>query len=574
MTHPLARAIENPNAETRHATVQLHNVNSSVGSAYLMFQYAAILQRFWGVWSEMETVDIRKCLIVVGAVCGLVLASACSQEPTPSERVADSLLIDNVRIVDGTGAAAFTGAVRITGERIAAVGNLESTSGDTVIDGRGLVLAPGFIDTHSHGDDDVLDHPDALPAVSQGITTIVGGQDGGSSLPLSEFFAVVEASPATVNVASYSGHNTLRARVMGEDFRREATETEIAAMTSLLEEDLASGALGLSTGLEYEPGIHSATAEVMALARVTAAAGGRYISHVRSEDRWFEAALDEIIEIGRVTGMPVQVSHIKLAMKRLWGETPRILEKLDAARAEGVNITADLYPYEYWQSNLMVLLPERDYTDRAAIAEALDQIAPPDGLWITGYEPDPSLIGKTLTQIANEREVDAVTAFQQLAESVDRDGEASGGDTVSIIGTSMIEDDIRQLLLWPHTNVCTDGAFEDLHPRARGAFTRVLGRYVREQGLLGLEEAVHKMTGLAAAHMGFGDRGVIRAGAIADLVLFDPETVIDHATPEASDRLSEGIDTVWVAGTQVFADGAATAARPGKVIRRARPPQP
>jgi N-acyl-D-amino-acid deacylase len=294
---------------------------------------------------------------------------------------------------------------------------------------------------------------------------------------------------------------------------------------------------------------------------------------VRSEDRWFEAALDEIIEIGRVTGMPVQVSHVKLAMKRLWGETPRILANLDAARAEGVNITADLYPYEYWQSNLMVLLPERDYTDRAAIAEALDQIAPPDGLWITDYEPDPSLIGKTLTQIANEREVDAVTAFQQLAKSVDRNGKA-GSDTVSIIGTSMVEDDIRQLLLWPHTNVCTDGAFEDLHPRARGAFTRVLGRYVREQGLLALEEAVHKMTGLAAAHMGFEDRGTIRAGAVADLVLFDPETVIDHATPEASDRLSEGIDTVWVAGTKVFADGTTTAARPGKVIRRARPPQP
>jgi len=522
----------------------------------------------------MHNAGFMERLSAAAALCGLLLSIACSPDQASTGPTRDSLLIDNVRIVDGTGDDAFAGAVRITGEHIAAVGDLEPAPGDTVIDGGGRVLAPGFIDTHSHGDDDLLEHPDALPAVSQGITTIVGGQDGGSFLPLADFFAGVEASPATVNVASYAGHNTIRARVMGEDFRREATAAEVAEMTVLLEDDLASGALGLSTGLEYEPGIHSSTAEVLALARVTADAGGRYISHVRSEDRWFEAALDEIIEIGRVTGMPVQVSHLKLAMKRLWGETPRILAKLDAARAAGVDITADLYPYEYWQSNLMVLLPERDYTDRAAIAEALDQIAPPDGLWITGYEPDPSLIGKTLTEIANQREVDAVTAFQQLAESVDRNGEASGSDTVSIIGTSMVEEDIRQLLLWSHTNVCTDGAFEDLHPRARGAFTRILGRYVREQGLLSLEQAVHKMSGLAAEHMGFADRGVIRTGAIADLVLFDPQTVIDHATPEASDRLSEGIVTVWVAGTPVFDNGATTEARPGKVLRRMTPPQP
>lgn len=520
----------------------------------------------------MQTAGIG--LIAASLSCGLMLSSACSPDQAPTKPAADSLLIDNVRIVDGTGADAFAGAVRITGERITAVGDLEPAPNDLAIDGGGLVLAPGFIDTHSHGDDDVFDHPDALPAISQGITTIVGGQDGGSALPLADFFARLEANPASINVASYSGHNTIRAQVMGEEFRREATDDEIEEMTTLLEADLAAGALGLSTGLEYEPGIHSATTEVMALARVAAAAGGRYISHVRSEDRWFEAALDEIIEIGRITGMPVQVSHIKLAMKRLWGETPRILAKLDAARAAGVDITADLYPYEYWQSNLMVLLPERDYGDRAAIAEALDQIAPPDGLWITGYDPDPSLIGKTLTEIANEREVDAVTAFQQLAGSVDRNLEAAGGDTVSIIGTSMVEDDIRGLLLWPHTNICTDGAFEDLHPRARGAFTRILGRYVREQKLLSLEAAVHKMTGLAAGHMGFTDRGLIRAGAMADLVLFDPEAVTDHATPEASDRLSEGIVTVWVAGTAVFDDGAATEARPGKVIRRTVSPQP
>ena len=523
----------------------------------------------------MQTAEVRNGIVYSVVLSAVLLTASCSRSGSPAEESpTGSLLIDNVRVVDGTGAAAFAGAVRIAGDRIAAVGDLEVVPGDTVLDGGGLTLAPGFIDTHSHGDGDVLEHPDALPAISQGITTIVGGQDGGSFLPLADFFAKVEAAPPTVNVASYAGHNSIRSRVLGEDFRREASEAEVDEMIALLGQELASGALGLSTGLEYEPGIHSASAEVLALARVTADAGGRYISHVRSEDRWFEAALDEIIEIGRVTGMPVQISHIKLAMRRLWGEAPRILARLNAARAEGIDVTADIYPYEYWQSNLMVLLPERDYTDRGAIEEALTEIAPPQGIWITGYAPDPSLIGLTLSEIAAAREVDPVTAFQQLAESVDRNDEASGNATVSIIGTSMVEEDIHRLLQWPHTNLCTDGGFVDLHPRARGAYTRVLGRYVREEKLLTLEDAVHRMTGLAAEHMGFADRGVIRAGATADLVLFDPATVIDRATPEAPEQLSEGIVTVWVSGVRVFDDGAVTAARPGRVIRRATPALP
>jgi N-acyl-D-amino-acid deacylase len=520
---------------------------------------------------------IPRPVIALGLAAALA-ASACSPPDSPpngqtrtparDDRVA-SLLIRDVRIVDGTGATAFPGNVRVSGNTIAEVGDVELREGDVVFEGRGLTLAPGFIDTHSHAERDLLDQPDALPAVSQGITTVIAGQDGGSELSLAGFFAEVEATPIAINIASYVGHNTLRSKVLGKDYRRKSTGAEIEAMAAILGEELGSGALGLSSGLEYEPGIYSDPAEVMALAKLTAASGGRYISHVRSEDRWFEQALDEIIDIGRVTGMPVQVSHIKLAMKRLWGETPRIIAKLDAARADGVQITADIYPYEYWQSNLMVLLPERDYTDRAAVTEALDQIAPPDGLWMTQFDPQPDYVGKTLTEIARLRDVDAVTAFMQLAEESERMEEQTGYGADSIIGTSMREEDIRKMLLWSETNICTDGAFEDLHPRARGAFTRVLGRYVREENLLSLEEAVHKMTGLAAAHMGFGDRGVIRAGARADLVLFDPGTVIDRATPQSPDLLSEGIVTVWVGGQSVFDDGRATGARPGTVIRRA-----
>jgi N-acyl-D-amino-acid deacylase len=410
-----------------------------------------------------------------------------------------------------------------------------------------------------------------VPAVSQGITTVVVGQDGGSELPLAAFFDKLEAAPVAINLASYVGHNTLRSKVLGKDYRHKATPEEVAAMAEILRQELASGALGLSSGLEYEPGIYSDPSEVLALAQIAADAGGRYISHVRSEDRWFEQALDEIIEIGRVTGMPVQVSHIKLAMKRLWGKAPIIIDKLDAARAEGIRITADIYPYEYWQSNLMVLLPERDYTDLDAIQEALDEIAPPDGIWLTQFDPEPALVGETLTQIAAQRGVDAATAFMQLAEASETLEEKTGEGADAIIGTSMRPDDIRELLSWPETNVCTDGAFVDLHPRARGAFTRILGRYVRDEGVLSLEAAVHKMTGLAAEHMGFANRGAIRAGAKADLVLFDPDTVIDRATPAAPELLSEGIVAVWVAGQRVFADGEATGAHPGEIIRRTKP---
>lgn len=499
-------------------------------------------------------------------------AAGCAPDEAARQPAHDpTLLIENVTIVDGTGAPARAADVRIDGGTIAAIGDLQPQANETVHGGEGLVLAPGFIDTHSHAGGDLLEQPEAIPAVSQGITTVVVGQDGSSFLPLADFFETLEANPVAVNVASYAGHNTLRSDVMGDDYARAATAEEVAAMAALLERELASGALGLSSGLEYDPGIYSETSEVLALANVAAAAGGRYISHVRSEDRWFEQALDEVIEIGRVTGMPVQVSHIKLAMKRLWGEAPRILEKLEAARAAGVDITADIYPYEYWQSNLMVLLPERDYTDIAAIEEALAQIAPPDGIWMTEFEPEPALVGKSLSEIAAMRGVEPATAFMQLARASEAKEDQTGGGADSIIGTSMIEPDIEKLMLWPHTNICTDGALEDLHPRARGAFTRVLGRYTREQGLLSLEEAVHKMTGLAAQHMGFEDRGVIRVGVQADLVLFDPETVIDRATPESPELLSEGIRAVWVGGEAVFENGRATGNLPGSVIRRAAP---
>ena len=474
--------------------------------------------------------------------------------------------LGNIHIVDGTGKAAFRGAIEVEGDRILTVRACEAPA--HARDGGGLLLAPGFIDTHSHVDMDLADQPLAEAAVSQGITTVVVGQDGSSNMPLQDWFERWERQPAAINLASYAGHNTLRERTMGSDSKRPATEPELLAMERLLHADMKAGALGLATGLEYEPGLHASFAEVLRLAQLTASQGGRYISHLRSEDRWFPEAVEEIIRIGQQTGMPVQISHIKLAMKSAWGTAPTLLARLDQARAEGVEISADLYPYRYWQSNMMVLVPSRDLTAREEFRFALQEISPPDGFWLTHYAPEPSYVGMTLTQIADQRGASTLDTFMALAAASVAWESRTGAPGDSMIGTSMTQEDIDALLQWPHTNVCTDGALRDLHPRARGSFPRILGRYVRERGLLALPVAIHKMTGLSARHMGFRERGLIRAGMKADFILFDPDTVMDHATPDNSQALSTGIEQVWVNGASVWQAGASTGHRPGQVIRR------
>jgi N-acyl-D-amino-acid deacylase len=292
---------------------------------------------------------------------------------------------------------------------------------------------------------------------------------------------------------------------------------------------------------------------------------------IRSEDRRFEQAIDEIIEIGRAARIPVQVSHIKLALTSLWGKAPELLRKMDQARSEGIDISADIYPYEYWQSGMMVLLPERDITDRAEVEYALSDLAPPEGMWFTQFDPQPEYVGKTLVEVAALRGLDPVTAFMELIAESEAMTAQTGEGANMIIATSMRDEDIRELMAWPHTNICTDGGLNDLHPRAVGTFPRVLGRYVRELGVLSLEEAVHKMTGLSAQHMGFTDRGIIRPGAAADLVLFDPERVIDQATPQNPAALSNGISRVWVNGQIVFEDGKETGLLTGRFIARANP---
>jgi N-acyl-D-amino-acid deacylase len=289
---------------------------------------------------------------------------------------------------------------------------------------------------------------------------------------------------------------------------------------------------------------------------------------MRSEDRYFWKALDELITIGRETGMPVQVSHIKLAMRDLWGKADSLVGVMDAARASGVNISADIYPYPYWHSTLTVLFPDRDYEDRKAAEFAVTQVSTPEGLLLDHYEPTPALQGRTVGYAAKELGVDSVTALIELVRRIHQLEKEHGSVNESVIGTSMTEPDIERLMRWPNTNFCTDGELDGGHPRGFGTYPRILGRYVRERNVLSLAEAVHKATALAAEHMGFTDRGRIAKGLAADLVLFDPSTVIDNATTEKPHELSTGIVAVWVNGIPVFENGAETGTRPGAVIRR------
>jgi N-acyl-D-aspartate/D-glutamate deacylase len=479
-----------------------------------------------------------------------------------------STVVVNAKVLDGTGAPARSDSVRFIGDRIVEVGDLEPTARDLVIDAGGQVIAPGFIDTHSHADSDIFDHPDALAAVSQGITTIVAGQDGGSEIPLGAFFKRLEEQKAAINVASYSGHGSIRLEVMGDDFERPATPEEIEQMRALLREEMMAGARGLATGLEYDPGIYASREEVIVLATEAASLGGRYISHIRSEDRWFWDAIDEIIEIGRKTEMPVQISHVKLALNRELGKADQLIEILDRARASGVDITADIYPYPYWESTLTVMFPERDFENRETAEFALSQITTPEGAHLGTYEPNPEYVGKTLREISDIRGTDPATTLMDLIrESLAYEKKTGETEVESVIATSMSEADIERLMNWPHTNLCTDGSLVASHPRGFGSYPRFLGRYVRERQIMDLATAIHKSSGLAAAHMGFYDRGLIRAGMKADLVLFDPDRVIDRATPEKPETLSVGIERVWVNGESVFENGKVTGKRPGQLIR-------
>jgi len=509
---------------------------------------------------------VRKIATLVSTLTFLGLVVSGCETDTPQ---VSSTLIVNARIIDGSAGDAFTGAVRFDGDHIIDVGDLAAQPGETVVDAGGLALAPGFIDTHSHHDEE-LDKFRHMPGVlSQGITTIVRGMDGssGSSGSVTEFNETFEAAPAAVNIASFAAHNSIRQAILGDDNRRHATNEEIELMSGLVAADMQAGALGLSTGLEYEPGIFSATDEVIALASVAASYGGRYSSHIRDEDDRFHEAVEELLTIGLEANIPVHISHIKLADRLYWGSTGTIIAGLDAARASGIEVTADIYPYERWASNLAVLFPERDYSSRETAEYTFERTAAAEDISLISYPANPAFEGMTIAEVAGVTERDDITTLLELSQAADDHRRETGEDT-GIIAKSMNNDDIAAFMRWPYINICSDG-WHGGHPRGYGSFPRVLGLFTREFGALTLPEAIYKMTGRAADSMGIAKRGRIEAGHYADLVLLDPDTAIDHATMKDPTAVSTGIRKVWVNGVLAFDLGEPTGAFAGRIVRRA-----
>ena len=486
-----------------------------------------------------------------------------------------TILITNVMIYDGTGSKPFKGQVRIRGDRILHVeqGNHPQLSSDNqVIDGKGLDLAPGFIDTHSHHDIGLDIEPNATAVITQGVTTIVRGMDGFSSGPdNADYFSVnqhleyFQSIPVAINVASFSAHNSIRLEVMGEDFKREATAKEIMAMASLIELDMRSGAYGLSTGLEYDPGIFSSTLEVIELAKVAANYDGKYKSHIRSEDREYWEAIDETVEIGRQAKIPVNIDHFKLLGTFNWGRTDEVLSILDAAREEGINITADVYPYEAWSSSITSLYPERNFNDIKETEFILENLSSAEDITFVYHSLHPDYVQKTVADIANEAGKSEVEMLSHLSDESYRMGSASSA-VEYVVAKGMIDSDVRLLLNWPYSNVTSDGGLECSHPRGCGTFPKVISKYRGEDGLGSLERIIYKMTNLSATNIGLIDRGVIKEGAFADIVMFDAKNTKDNSTFSNSTLQSEGIDSVWVNGIRVLSNGEFTGELPGRLL--------
>lgn len=484
----------------------------------------------------------------------------------PPERC--DLLIRGGTVVDGTGGPPVAADVAICDDRIAAVGNLGGLAADDEIEAADLVVAPGFIDVHTHDDRLLLVDPDVTPKASQGVTTVVVGNCGVSIAPygragapppplnlllrdddrrfpgVAAYLDCLDRAPAALNSAFLVGHTTLRAEVMGDDLTRPAHEDEIATMRELLAEGLEAGAIGLSSGLFYPPAQAAPASEVAALAELLAPVGGVLASHIRDEGDDVMAAIDEAAEIGRQAGARLQISHHKAVGRANYGRVRETLARIDEIR-ERQPIGLDAYPYT---AGSTVLLP-----DLAAAAERV---------LIAWSEALPDAVGRDLADVAAELGCDEREACDRLQPA-------------GAVYFAMSEEDVRRVLAYPRTVIGSDGLPGDVrpHPRLWGTFPRVLGHYVREVGLFALEEGVHRMTGLPASEFGLVDRGEVRPGAFADLVLFDPGTIEDRATYDDPMRPAAGIAAVFVNGRPVWRNGTPTGERPGRAIRRAGAPR-
>jgi N-acyl-D-amino-acid deacylase len=494
------------------------------------------------------------------------------------------LLIAGGTVVDGSGAPRTVSDVGIKDGRIAAIGQLPRSQAAQVIDAAHLVVAPGFIDVHTHAEN-IVDHPAASNFARMGVTTVVAGNCGTSALDVAAALAELRDEGIAINYATLIGHNTVRAAVMGNDDRA-PWPSELARMKSLVWKAMADGAIGFSTGLQYVPGTYAQMPEIIELARVTANAGGIYTSHMRNEGTGLEAAIAETIRVGEAAGARVEISHLKVDSPKDWGASAKALALIDAARARGIDVEADQYAYTAASSGIAVRFPP--WVLEGGPAKVSERLNDPR-MWeriktemiallserglhdlsfavIAMYRRDPSLNGLSLAQVAARRSgTSGLDAQLEAARELLLDGGAQ------MVYHFMSDDDVDRIMRHPLVAVASDSsvlAFGEgvPHPRGYGDNARVLGTYVRARRVLSLEEAVRKMTSLPAAHFHFANRGLIRTGYAADLVVFDPDRVGDPATYDKPHAYAEGIPFVIVNGAVVVRNGLQTTARPGQVI--------
>lgn len=497
------------------------------------------------------------------------------------------LILRGGRIVDGTASPWYQADLAIKGDTIVRIAPSIAEPASRVVEVKGLVVAPGFIDIHTHARRGIFEVPTADNYVRQGVTTLIEGPDGGSPIPLAPFLAKVQATRITPNFAMFIGQGSIRSAVMGA-VDRPATRDELDKMRALVTQGMNEGAFGLSSGLFYVPGAFTPTEEVIELARVAGAMGGIYISHMRDEASKLQESVRETIAIGEKAGLPTQITHHKVVGKKYWGGSVQTLRMVDEARARGVDATIDQYPYTASATSIgAALLPAwaneggrdatlkrlKDPATRAKIKAASVAIirderggGDPKNVSVSACQFDPKLAGQNLGQITQGRGL--AVSLENAAETAMWIVEQGGcGGIFHAIG----EEDLQRILVHPATMIGSDGEVAVFgrnvpHPRSYGTFARVLGLYVRDKKLLSLETAVQKMSAFPAQRLGLSDRGVLRAGLKADIVVFDATTVRDTATFEKPHSYAEGVRLVVVNGEVAFEGGKMTDARPGRVL--------
>jgi N-acyl-D-amino-acid deacylase len=495
------------------------------------------------------------------------------------------LLIRNARVLDGAGNPWFHADVAVKGGRIAAVGHLGSATADRVIDAGERIVAPGFIDVHVHVEGNLERHPRADNFLLDGVTTVITGNCGSSELNLAAWFAKIDKLGPGINVASLVGHNSVRSEVMGSA-NRPASADEIRKMQALIDRAMRDGAVGFSTGLEYVPGTFSNTAEVVALAKAAAAHGGVYTSHMRDEGIHEIDAINEAVNVGKEAGMPVEISHLKIDRRSVWGKSDASLALIERYRSEGVDVVADQYPYDRAATNLGIRLPSwaladgkikqrlADPATRSKIAgemrKNLAEMGEPDYGFATvaRFTANTAYEGKTIPEI-NAMKGRAAGVDNQIETIFDLMNAGGAGMTYRLMG----DEDIDRIMRYPFTAVASDGGVVEMgvgnpHPRSYGTSSRVLAEYVRTRGVLTLPDAIRRMTSLPARTFSLRDRGLIHEGMAADLVVFDPARVADRATYQKPHQYSVGFDYVVVNGKVAVEDGKLTDARGGMALRK------